>query len=331
MIQRVLLAATSKSLPDLILFDNADTPQLAEGGMVVPIADLGLSTEGFVPALIALGTYQGKVYGLPSTVNSVGLFYSVDLLKKAGVQPPKTWEELKAAAKALTKGDTYGLAFPAPANEIATFHVASFVWSNGGNFGALNSPQAVGAVDYLAGLVKDGSVSKSAVTWSFDELKDQFVSGRAAMAIMGSWNVAVIGHPANFNYDVVAMPTPAAGGQVKVPGGGEQWGASATSDKAAAKKAIACLTNDKNVLQYALDRSNLPTRTAVLDDFKKQAPFMAPFVTELAGIVSRAGELGTKYPKYSSAFSTALQAALIGSKSAQAALDEAQNAASNGQ
>ena len=35
-------------------------------------------------------------------------YYRADLLKAAGVEPPKTFEEFAAAAKALTKSDIFG-------------------------------------------------------------------------------------------------------------------------------------------------------------------------------------------------------------------------------
>jgi multiple sugar transport system substrate-binding protein len=43
--------------------------------------------------------FQGKNYGLPNNTNDIALFYNVDMLAKAGVQPPTTWAELRSASK----------------------------------------------------------------------------------------------------------------------------------------------------------------------------------------------------------------------------------------
>ena len=93
-----------------------------------------MSLEGFVPALQALGNYEGKDYAVPSLNNTVALYYHKDMLEAAGVEPPTTWAELKDDAKKLTQGDTYGFVFPGINNEQGTFHTSPFIWSNGGNF-----------------------------------------------------------------------------------------------------------------------------------------------------------------------------------------------------
>jgi multiple sugar transport system substrate-binding protein len=294
----------------------------------MPLSDVGMKAEGFVPALAALGDYKGTNYALPSANNTIGLYYNVDLLKKAGVEPPKTWAELKEVAKKLSGGQTYGLAFPGAPNEQGTFHTSTFVWSNGGSFDKLNSPQTIGALEYLADLVKIGAVSKSVITWGIDESRDQFLAGRAAMLIGGSWLMPQLDKHPDLHYGIVPIPTPKPGEQVKVPVGGELWVVSVTADKDAAKKTLECLSGPEVVLQYAEGRHNIPAVVSVMDQFNKDLPKMAPFVSEMAGAVSRTSVLGTAYPKYSAAYSAAMQAVLIGQKSAKEALDEAQQTAS---
>ncbi|WP_158553971.1 extracellular solute-binding protein [Micromonospora deserti] len=48
---------------------------------------------------------DGKVYGLPTSMFALGLIYNRDLFTKAGLDPdspPKTWEEVRTAAKAIS-------------------------------------------------------------------------------------------------------------------------------------------------------------------------------------------------------------------------------------
>ncbi len=328
LVQKVLLAASSNSLPDIIYIDNSDVAQLAEGGYLMPLSEVGIKMDAFVPALAALGNYKGTDYAVPSANNTIALYYNTDLLGAAGVEPPKTWAELRETAKKLTKDQTYGLVFPGINNEQGTFHTSTFVWSNGGSFEKLNSPEVVGALTFLADLVNDGSVSKSVVTWAIDDARDQFVSGRAAMMIGGSWLLPQLDKHPELHYSVAPIPTPNAGEQVKVPVGGELWVVAVTANKDSAKAMLECLSSPEVVLQYAEGRNNIPAVSAVTDQFNKDLPRMAPFVSEMAGAVSRTSVLGTAYPKYSAAYSAAMQAVLIGEKTAQAALDEAQQTAS---
>ena len=160
LVQKVLLAASSNSLPDIIYIDNSDVAQLADGGYIAPLADVGIKTEGFVPALAALGNYKGVDYAVPSANNTIALYYNTDMFTAAGLEPPKTWDELRETAKKLTKDQTYGLVFPGINNEQGAFHTSTFVWSNGGTFEKLNSPEVVGAITFMKNLIDDGSVSK---------------------------------------------------------------------------------------------------------------------------------------------------------------------------
>ena len=43
---------------------------------------------------------------------ALSVWYRKSVLKEAGIAPPKTWSELKAAAKALTKDGMYGIGLP---------------------------------------------------------------------------------------------------------------------------------------------------------------------------------------------------------------------------
>ena len=121
LIPKVLQQSSSRTLPDVLMLDNPDLQQIAATGALAPISDFGLSADGYIKGVVDASTYQGKVYGLQPITNSIGLFYNKDILDKAGVKPPTTWAELKTAAKTLTKGDQYGLAFASPANYEGTW------------------------------------------------------------------------------------------------------------------------------------------------------------------------------------------------------------------
>jgi multiple sugar transport system substrate-binding protein len=329
LVQQFLLAASTNAMPDIAYIDNSDVAQLAAAGFLTPIADAGISLEGFVPALQALGNYEGKDYAVPSLNNTVALYFHKALLEAAGLEPPTTWAELKDGAKKLTQGDTYGFVFPGINNEQGTFHTSPFIWSNGGNFETLNSAENVEALTYLRGLVEDGAVSKSVVTFAIPDARDQFVSGRAAMMVGGSWLLPQLDEHPDLNYGVVPVPVP-EGKTRGVPTGGELWVISATANKANAKAFLECVSAPDLMLTYALDRNNVPSREGLWADFNAKLPRMAPFVESLAGARSRTAVLGTQYPKYSAAYSAAMQAILIGEKDAQTALDEARATAEAG-
>jgi raffinose/stachyose/melibiose transport system substrate-binding protein len=59
-------------------------------------------TDRYLPSVLQNGVIDGKTYALPmNKVNPATMYYNKELLDRAGVQPPKTWDELMAAVPKL--------------------------------------------------------------------------------------------------------------------------------------------------------------------------------------------------------------------------------------
>jgi len=55
------------------------------------------------PRLLSMLSKNGKVYGIPMKIYTIGLAYNMKLLKEAGFDtPPKTWDELVTISKKAT-------------------------------------------------------------------------------------------------------------------------------------------------------------------------------------------------------------------------------------
>src|SRR4051794_15632995 len=328
LIQKVLQQSSSKTLPDVLMLDNPDLQQIAATGALAPLDQFGLSADGYVKGVVDASTYQGKLYGLQPITNTIGLFYNKDILAKAGVKPPTTWEELKAAAKQLTQGKQYGIAFSAPANYEGTWQFLPFMWSNGGDEKDIATPQTAAALQLLVDLVKDGSASKSVVNWTQADVNDQFKAGNAAMMINGPWQFPVLNAAKNLHYDVVPTPAPQAGKTVVSPLGGETWTIPQTGDKAreqAAAKIVQCLNSNQNQLMLGKERQTVPTKLALQDKFVSQTPSMTAFSQVVKTARARTGELGPDWPKAATKIYTGVQSALTGGAAPMAALQQAQN------
>ena len=189
LIQKVLQQASSKTLPDVLMLDNPDIQQIAEAGALAPLGDFGLNADGYAPGPVSAATYDGQLYGLQPGANTLAIFYNKDVLAKAGVQPPKTWDELKTTAKKLTSGKQYGFAFNGTADYEGAWQFLPPMWTNGGDETDLKSPQVAEALQLWKDLVDDGSVSKSVVNWKQSDVNDQFIAGKAAMMLNGPWQI----------------------------------------------------------------------------------------------------------------------------------------------
>ena len=327
LIQKVLQMASSHTLPDVLMLDNPDLQQFAQSGALTPLANYGIAAKGYQKGVVAASTYKGKLYGLQPITNSIALFYNKDLLAKAGVTPPKTWAELRADAKKLTSGNTYGLALSAPANYEGTWQFMPFMWSNGGDERNIATPQVAAALQLLVDLKSDGAMSASVVNWSQGDVNDQFKAGNAAMMVNGPWQFPVLNAISSLHYGVVPIPVPKAGGVPVAPLGGETWTVPNTGNTAherLAAKVVKCLNSDKNQLLLGKKRQVVPTKLALLPKFVRANPGMKAFSTVVKTARARTGELGASWPKAATKIYTAEQCALTGQGTPEKCLAQAQ-------
>lgn len=154
---------------------------------------------------------NNSVYGVPWYVDTRVLFYRKDLLAQAGInRAPETWDEFKAACKALTRDlnndgkiDRYGITLPA--KDWAVF--LPFVWQNGGS--ALNptSPEFTEAMKYYASFFEEG-LTPSGRAGDMD-IFQAFKTGFYPMFISGPWMVELVGKELpelNGKWGVAVMP-----------------------------------------------------------------------------------------------------------------------------
>ena len=177
--------------------------------------------ERIVPEVLASGMHEGKLYGLPTYVD-LASFIAVDLdaLAEAGFdRPPETWSELREYAKALTKPDRPGIAFPATTAPVDINIFEGIAYANGGrifdeatNTVTLNDAGVVDALQLYADLIADGSTpAGSAMTeTNFRDTAQLFGQGRAAMWVGLSWLNTPWGTPEGLNWTGAPFPDPDA-------------------------------------------------------------------------------------------------------------------------
>lgn len=327
LIQKVLQMSSSRTLPDLLMLDNPDLQQIAATGALTPLGDLGFKADGFIDGFVGAGTYDGELYGMGPCANTLGLYYNKDLLDAAGVAVPTTWDELKAAAKTLTSGDTYGIAFCAKASYEGSWQFLPFFWSAGADETDIATPEAASALQLWVDLVREGSASESVLNWSQTELGEQFTSAKAAMVIDGPWLTTTF-DKSDVNWAVAEIPVPAAGDTAVAPLGGELWTIPQTGDQAKQAKAmelLQALLDDDTVLELNTTRFTIPTKEAVDAAYIEALPQMESLVTAVNNGRSRTAQLGEGWPKTAEALYNAIQSALTGKQEPLAALETAQS------
>ena len=94
--KRTLASVLSDNPPDLINLNPDFSATLAQKGTLYEIPED--STKNFNEEIINSLKYKGKLYSIPWYATSAVTIYNKDLIKKANVKLPKTYEELQAIA-----------------------------------------------------------------------------------------------------------------------------------------------------------------------------------------------------------------------------------------
>jgi multiple sugar transport system substrate-binding protein len=328
LIAKVLQQASAKNLPDVLMLDNPDVQQIAASGALSPLKDYGLSGDGFAPAVVKAGTYKGDLYGLAPAVNSLALFYNTDMFTKAGLTPPKTWDELRADAKKMTGDGVYGFAFSGINTYEGTWQFLPFMWTNGGDEKNIDTPETAQALQFLVDMMNDGSISKASINWAQSDVLNQFTAGKAAMMENGPWNFGALAKFPDLHWATVPMPTRTPSQTAVAPLGGEAFTVPETGDKdsmTAAGKLVKCITNTKNQVKIANSEGDVPADLATAAKVGASNKLIQPFVEVVSHARARTGELGADWPKAATKIYTAEQLALTGKATPSAALKQAQN------
>ncbi|MEZ5715816.1 MAG: sn-glycerol-3-phosphate ABC transporter substrate-binding protein UgpB [Paracoccaceae bacterium] len=115
-----IAAFRAKEHPHIVqVFEVGTATMMAAKGAVYPVEQLmqdagePFDKSGYLPAVISYyETPEGQLLSMPFNSSTPVMWYNADALKAAGVEPPKTWDEVEAAAKALVgNGMKCGLSF----------------------------------------------------------------------------------------------------------------------------------------------------------------------------------------------------------------------------
>jgi hypothetical protein len=114
---------------------------------------------------------------------------------------------------------------------------------------------------------------------------DQFKAGRAAMMLNGPWNIPSLSQEKDLNWGTATFPVNKEGQASVAPLGGEAWTVPVTGDDAKQAKAaefVKCLNSDDVAMQFAKDRSVIPTNLELAKKYAAEVPEMSAFATQVA-------------------------------------------------
>ncbi|PIE32381.1 MAG: sugar ABC transporter substrate-binding protein [Ilumatobacter coccineus] len=176
--------------PDIL---NVDAfASFAADGLLYPVEEI-VSPETIADIQDSFAdnaSVDGVMYGLPLIASARTVFYNTDLFEQAGVTaPPKTWDELLEAAKAISAlgGDIYGYGMPlgneeAQAETSVWVFGAGGVWTDGTKV-TVDTPEALEAAQFMARMVGEGATQPDAGATDRTPLMNVFIQGKIGMMV----------------------------------------------------------------------------------------------------------------------------------------------------
>ncbi|MDQ4213497.1 sugar ABC transporter substrate-binding protein [Microbacterium capsulatum] len=251
-------------------------------------SDSSWNWKDFQPAARDAVQLDGKVYGVPVMTERQIVYYRTDLLKAAGLEAPKTLEELEADVAKLNDpaNGVYGIAMRGSRVPLVT-QLSSFLYSYGADFqdkkgkASLDTPQAIKAIQLYGDLLhKYGPPGSTNMGWV--EASAIFAQGKAAFYIdADSQAYTFLDKQKSSVVDTVGFAQFPAG-----PAGSKFYnivpqtiGINAFSTKkAAAWDFIKWVSNEKNS-KWLLSKATVPVaRQSAWDDSTAAASFPAGIV-----------------------------------------------------
>jgi ABC-type glycerol-3-phosphate transport system substrate-binding protein len=295
---KLLLSIQTGTAPDVAICHDWNLPIFAKYGRLFPMSPKTLEKAGvnkgdFLEHPLTAGRYQGVTYGLPLDVHPYALYYNVDQLKAAGLDPNKVIldkENFVDAAKKLQVKDDKGQVtrwgyVPIESNLWRDWY--TLLYQFGGTYlskdstkAAFNTEIGAKALQFFVDLQSAGLIPPTGI-----DTGTAFRTGKCSMTMAGTWMIPGFNEQKDLNY--MTVPYPQIGNKKAA------WSAShllvlpkkKTRDKVdAAAKFVEWLTAHQ--IEWSANAGHCPTRKSVIasDAFKKLTKQQA-FAEELSYLV----------------------------------------------
>ncbi len=248
-VQRILTAAVSDTLPDLLwLGREVMNSYISRGEILRPIDDLverdGYDMSRFYPSAVQEATSGDQLYGIPGGMDVVVIWANTDALAEAGITDPSQlntadWNQLTEIGTQLTRrtGDTverWGFDSKIQDGQFYTWALANGASLLGGDDGLqpnFNSPEVADLLEKARASYESqgGFQSYEAFrsTWQNDE---QFARGQVAITAYQNWlgNINAVTTP-DLNFAVLPIRPQSDPAGIAAVSGGAAWCITANS------------------------------------------------------------------------------------------------------
>jgi len=328
--QRVLTALQSGAAPDVIDVQHAWVNGYAQNNLVIPLDDVLTDREDYVPAALDYVTFDNKLWGIPYRIESLAVIYNKTHFKEAGLDPenpPQTWDELVAAATALTKDGRSGFAITGGGEVGNTiFRSMPFMWMNGGGILSddgtqvlVNSPETVAAVQFYTDFYTKGLSPSSTLENDGTANRRLFIAETISMYQAGQFDVnSIKTENPNIDLGVMVMPHPEGKDTAAVLGGWSFVVPTDAKNPDEAKVLIGFLSEAEN---QGFLTDTFPARLSAMEMPRFDDPILQVYKAMLP--FGRPVPANPNWVQITQAYFDGIQRILLGDEDVQTAMDGA--------
>jgi multiple sugar transport system substrate-binding protein len=317
---------------DVLAIDVIWTAEFAKSGWLLALNESDFPLDQELKPAADTARFENKLWAAPFRTNGGLLFYRKDILDKAGKQPPKTIDELKALCPLAKQNNMGCYAGQFAKYEGLTVNFAEAVQDAGGEIMTDNGtkvalgPPAVQGLSFLADGFKNGDIPKEAITYKEEEGRRAFMSGK--LLFMRNWpyvyGLASKPDPANKvqgKFGVVPLPGFSGAGSSSL--GGLNLAVSAYSKKQKSAVEFLKLASTKEQMKAMSMTSAEPPAWADLyndPDMVKKFPYLPTLKEGL--LAAKPRPITPYYQEVTSAIEEEAYTALQGQKAPDQAIND---------
>ena len=222
LVQKYGISAAGGSAPEALSLDLIFTPSFAAAGQLEDMTDFAESLpyfEHLSPGHLAVGTHEGRIYGLPYSADSSVLLINKELYRRAGLDPespPTTWDEIREHAEAIDAlgDDVHGFYFAGSCPGCNAFTMLPLVWASGGEVlsedgssASFDSETVREAMAFHNAMVADGLVPAGAQTDTGAGFVSSFANGNIGIQGLGAFAIGLLNRDyPDLDYGVSLLP-----------------------------------------------------------------------------------------------------------------------------
>ena len=230
---------------------------------------------------------DGKIYNIPYTANTYGIYYNKDKFKELGLKVPETWEEFEELVDTIiAKGETPFAIAGADTWTLNGYHQLALATSTGGGKEAndylrFSKPNAIKSSDsvlkddfrLLDLFRKKGAMQTNWQGAGYTDVVGAFARGDALMTPNGSWAITAINaQDPKFNVGTFPFPGKQKGQSLTIGAGDLAWSISSSSKHKKEANAFVEYMSRPEVMQKYYDVDGSPTAIEGVKEAGSDAP-----------------------------------------------------------